>query len=354
MPNDRPMRTGLRTIPLVLWVWSALLPADGSLADTGPLAPPVVEGRWLRPATGTAAEPLWGHARGLQVGLAPLPGPRGLLRIYAPHLGLPQRQVINFIAVEPIVDRATHRDFSELESSRLDGRQGKRFWSADGPGDPTPRPPEMPARGIVTQEGGIEVLRVFVLVEPFESGAKPYVRLTFRSDRPEEVGIAAYAHKDSRPLAYCVVTATMGNYARLRRLHLKDGVVAAGSLWPDFRGDGFAPPCVFSFDRLRRNVDGEVIVPATPDESNPQTTQYAPQTPPWWRYRGPVATQYWRAPGPNLDLAVRVNGRTTYWGTPCPIPGGIAYENFELMAPHYDGQEFWFGATRRTPQELGK
>ena len=33
-----------------------------------------------------------------------------------------------------------------------------------------------------------------------------------------------------------------------------------------------------------------------------------------------------------------VNGRYTYWASKSPIPGGIAYENFELTEPFQSGQ----------------
>ena len=41
------------------------------------LAPPVVDGPFLRPAEGKAAEPTWGIKGGIATGLWPNPGPRG-------------------------------------------------------------------------------------------------------------------------------------------------------------------------------------------------------------------------------------------------------------------------------------
>ena len=76
-------------------------------------------------------ESRWGHADGLQLGLQPEFGPRGLLRIFAPYLGHPAERLVNFIAIEPIVAGQTERGFSELEMSALDGVRGKRFWSTD-------------------------------------------------------------------------------------------------------------------------------------------------------------------------------------------------------------------------------
>ncbi len=317
------------------------------------LTPPVVEGRWVRPSSETPAQPVWGHAQGLRVGLAPLPGPRGLLRIYAPQVGLPEGRMINFIAVEPTVAVGSPRGYSELERSDLDRRQGKRFWSADNADDATPRSPTRPARGTLLCTNDLETLSVFVFVEPFKNGTKPYLRLTFRSDRPEEVGIATFAQPGSKPMHQCILTATMGNYARLRRLHLEDAVVSSTELWPAYRGDGFARPRLFPLSRLWRGAGGEVIVAATPNEANPGAVDYPSNVPGHWRYRGAVATQYWRAETPHRGLAALVNGRFTYWRSQVPIPGGIAYENFELMARYREGQAFWFGVTRKTPKQLG-
>jgi len=201
-------------------------------APSSPLAPAVVEGRWLRPAAGNAPAEVWGHADGLRIGLPPLRGPRGLLRVYAPYLKHPPQRVINFIAIEPVRAGQSNRGLSELEHSKLDDVRGKRFWSADTLDDVTPRPSSSPARGVVAQMDGVETLRVYVLSERFDNGAHVYVRLTFRADRPHEVAIATFAHVDSAPLANCVVTATMGNFARVRRLHLAERTVASKEVWP--------------------------------------------------------------------------------------------------------------------------
>jgi hypothetical protein len=151
----------------------------------------------------------------------------------------------------------------------------------------------------------------------------------------------------------CVLSATMGNYGRLRRLWLRGEVVDARKLWPapTFDKLGFAPWRAWGADRLLP-AGGDRVAAATPDEADPAGARYDAKVLPHWRYEGRPATQYWRAadaPG----LVVRVNGRATYWGNGGPIPGGLAYENFELEAPFADGQEFWFGVTPDRPDALG-
>ncbi|MBN1853615.1 MAG: hypothetical protein JW829_12860 [Pirellulales bacterium] len=272
-----------------------------------------------------------------------MPGPRGLIRIYAPYLGQPTGRMINFIAVEPIISGQENRGFSELESSQLDGVRGKRFWSVDVLDDLSPRSPERPARGIVSQNGPVEILELFLLIERFQSGAHPYIKIHFQSDRPHEVRLTAFAHDDSKPMDSCVLTATMGNYARLRRLHLADRIVLSTDLWPQFHGYGFAPPIDFPLNRLVRTPEGDAYVAATTNEDDPENASYAMRTAKGWKYQGKRAIQYWRCENPPDNLRVRVNGRAFYWASRRPIPGGISFENFEMIAEFRDHAQFWFG-----------
>jgi hypothetical protein len=251
--------------------------------------------------------------------------------------------MVNFIAVEPIVTGQKRRGFSELEPSRLDGVRGKRFWSVNVLDDLSPRPPEQPARGVLSLNNNVETLELFILVERFNSGAHPYLKLRFQSDRPYEVAIAAFAHGDSKPMRSCILTATMGNYARLRRLHLADKIVLSTDLWPRFDGNGFAPARDFPLDQLTRTPEGYAVVAATTNESEPENAHYAAGTVYGWKYRGSRAVQYWRCEDPQDNLHVRVNGRTKYWASRSPIPGGISFENFEMIAEFRGGLQFWFG-----------
>ncbi len=123
-PLDGPQFAGLGIIALL--TFSAAVTAHAQVAPETreSLSPPLVQPPWIRPAPTAPTTPVWGHAAGLQVGLAPLPGPRGLLRIYTPYLGQPPRRMLNFIAIEPIVEGQTRRGYSELEPSDLDSAPG--------------------------------------------------------------------------------------------------------------------------------------------------------------------------------------------------------------------------------------
>ena len=324
----------------------------GAPAVPRDLAPPVTEGQWVRPAVGDASQPVWGIKGGIRVGLWPTPGPRGLIRIYAPYLGHPPLRMINFIAIEPVVGRA--RGLSELEPSALDGVRGKAMWTGDAMDrEPRPRKPWEPARGTIVQVDGVGALTFFVFVEPFRNGARPTVQVTLREHRPHEVEFRVFAAKGSAAMKNCVLTATMGNYARLRHLWLKSEVVESTKLWPkpQLNRHGFTAHREWGLDRMYVS-GGLAKVAATPNERSPADAAYAENVPPFWRYRGETAPQYWLAPA-HKGLVVRVNGRTTYWASQAPIPGGIAYENFELVAPFADGQSFTFGVLAGLAEALG-
>jgi hypothetical protein len=325
-------------------------PAD-QRDDTAEWALAEASDGWLRPAGQAPAEPRWGHPDGLQLGLHPLDGPRGLLRLYAPYLGHDRDRLVNFIAVEPVPAGRTERGYSELEPSRLDGVPGLRFWSSDDPTDASPRDPEAPARGVIETRDGVEWLHVHVLVEPYANGADVWVRASFRKDRPHEITVAAFARETSVELDACVLTATMGNYARLRELHLRDRTVTSGELWPDYREIHFAEHARFGVGELRSATDAStnastnastVSVSATPDELAPHEATYSDDTAEHWRYSGRRAVQTWTAQDPDPSLEALVNGRYTYWSSESPIPGGIAFENFELVEPFRQGRQLTF------------
>lgn len=295
---------------------------------------------WLQPDSSNRNAPRWGHPDGIQVGIEPGLGPRGLLRVFAPYLG--SARLLNFVAVEPVAAGATDRGYSELEHSALDNRPGKRFWASQDPSNGSPRPTDEPVPGVVTHEGGVERLTVHVHSERFDNGAEVVVRVQFRADRPREVSLAALRRPGSAELTACVLSATMGNYARLRRLHLADGVVTPAELWPGFTGTEFTPHARFGLDRLHRD-GAAALVWATPDEQRPWSAVHAAGTAAHWRYEGARAVQGWRIEEPSDSAAAQVNARWAYWASASPIPGGPAYENLEVVDGFRDGQElvYW-------------
>ncbi len=165
------------------------------------------------------------------------------------------------------------------------------------------------------------------------------------------MGFKIHSAKDSAPMESCVLSATMGNYSRCRLLWLKDEVVDSRKLWPDYKGNHFVWTDDFPPERIRRDSDGTLTAAITPNEKDLAAVEMPKGG---WSFGGKVATQYWRkyAGTTKPDLRVRVNGRARYWGTLAEIPGGVSYENFELIEKFEPETEIWFGVTLKTPREM--
>ncbi len=316
------------------------------------VVPGAVGADWIRPGQNTN-QPVWGARGGLLWAVAPAGfrkrEPRGLIRLGYPVLRDGGYDLINFIAVEPIVKG--RRGFSELERSRLDGAPGKRIWAESAGGSLTNNlvPGQLRKRA-----DGQEELQVGLRVEKFENGAHVRLVILQRSDQPDEIQLSVFREPDSAPLEYCVLTATMGNMARTRQLWLGDEVVSSLRAYPDYRGSGFAPHREYPLPRLHRTAAGGVLVAVTNDEEDPASAYPFPNSQ-RWHYAGCKVTQFWakEAGAFQSDLKAVVTGRFTYWQSSRPIPGGVAYENFELRERFEDGQKSVFGITRRTPRDLG-
>jgi hypothetical protein len=308
---------------------------------------------WLRPEAGTN-QLVWGLPAGLHFAIFPAGftggdgGPRGLIRIGYPTLTNGQYDLINFIAIEPVVGEV--RGYSELEQSHSDGQRGKLFVS--GPIAFTNVTTGKPSSGrLPSPQDGVVEMTLPLRIEKFDNGAHIRLGLSQRSDAPDELRITVYSEPDSARLKSCILTATMGNKSRTRQLWLKDGPVSSLKLFDGYTGAGFAPQVFFPLSRVPRNVAGDGLIAISNDEENPAAALAADN---FWKYRGGKVTQYWRKPvaGLNDTLRCAVNARFTYWMSNHPIPGGLAFENFELVDVFKEGQEFIFGVTKRAPAEL--
>ena len=272
-----------------------------------------------------------------------------LIRLGYPVLADHNYDLINFIAIEPIVGR--NRGFSELERSQLDGIPGKRIWAeASGTGLTNGLVPGQ----LRKRPDGQEELQVNLRVEKFENGAHVRLALLLRGDRPDEIQLSVFREPDSAPLEYCILTATMGNMARTRQLWLSNEVISSRNAYADYKDKGFAPHKEYPLSRLHRTSEGRVLVAVANDEEDPALAYPFPNSK-LWHYAGCKVTQYWAKEAGSFrdDLLAVVNGRYTYWQSSRPIPGGVAFENFEMRERFCDGQKFVFGITRKTPQELG-
>ncbi len=296
------------------------------------------------------SKPVWGHRDGLRIGLEPTPGPAGLIRVYTPYLNQQYPRVVNFISIEPSVPGLRGRGQSELEMSQYrPGKRGLVFWASNQP--TSDRPPRSLASGVIDEAD--DALRLFIHTEPFRNGAHPIIECVFHKARPYEIEFGIHAADDSTDMTSCTLSATMGNFGLLRRIHLaRNRVVAAKDLWSEdvLDGLGFLPWRSWSASDLARTEDGRFFVQLSTDMPSPSSVEYDSSVAPSWRYVGQKATHYWRAESKAKPLAA-VNGRKTYWMSQSPIPGGVAFENFELRMPFSPGQRLWFGVV---PDEPGQ
>ncbi|MBN2128095.1 MAG: hypothetical protein JW741_01310 [Sedimentisphaerales bacterium] len=332
------------------------------------------DARWILPDDFRSPS-VWGIRGGIVMGLWPhsvettrergTGGPRGLLRIGYEQNGL--TYLINFIAVEPVVEGTM--EFSEISNSTVDDQWGKLMW-AGATSKQRGFFPFAATKGNITRPDPnrpeLEELSLFVFIEKFRNGAHPYLKVTLRNDRPYEIGLQVFQHDGSAAMERCALTATMGNYSRLRRLYLKDRVVDARELYRDSDSLHFVEKPPFGCDQMLKDENGDFIALCTSDESLSELTDW-PQEPKYlkrssWCYRPDFKlTQYWRKPKDKYDpsLHIRINGRKYYWAGASgrrddyvPIPGGTAFENFELREKYYPGQQFYFGLTPKTPEEM--
>ncbi|MDB5135673.1 MAG: hypothetical protein JWP37_2276 [Mucilaginibacter sp.] len=330
--------------------------------------------QWIRPDS-ERSSPVWGIHNGIVIGLWPATieksgpgadgGPRGLLRIGYEYMGTVY--LINYIAIEPVVNG--DMEFSEVSPSRVDGKWGKLLWASDSvnTGSFTSY---AGTRGLITHPDKLhpetEQLTLFIFMETFIDGAHPYLKLTIRSDKPGELGIQIFNHEKSAVMERCALTATMGNYSRLRLLYLKDKVIDSRRLFIGYNDIEFAEKDAYPYSQMLKNKNKEPIAIAESNESFDELASW-PQQPTYlsrwgWRYRPFYKlTQYWRVDSVGYDpsLQVRVNGRAKYWSGASldkskyiDIPGGTAFENFELRENYHSGQQFYFGLSLKSAKEL--
>lgn len=307
---------------------------------------------WIRPVDGRSPA-VWGIRDGIVFGLWPYGiepaggeiggGPRGLIRVGYEFMG--EIYHINFIAIEPVVNGKM--EFSEISPSKVDGKWGKLMWADDEEGGGRFYPSAI-SRGTIShpdpENPDVEQLSLYVFIEQFVNGAHPYLKISIRNDRPEEIGLEIFNHENGATMERCALTATMGNYSRLRLLYLKDTIMDSRELYQGYDDIAFIEKEGYPVEQMLRDGNEDLIVLATGNEpfaelsSWPQVQRYFERRS--WRYRPFFKlTQYWRKESARYDpsLHVRVNGRAKYWSGGSQdnsnyvnIPGGPSFENFEL------------------------
>lgn len=97
--------------------------------------------------------------------------------------------------------------------------------------------------GLITHPDALhyetEQLSIFVFMEKFINGAHPYFKFSIKSDNPDELGIQIFNQVKSADMQRWTITATMGNYSRLRLLYLKNKIIDFRILFNGYNGVEF-------------------------------------------------------------------------------------------------------------------
>lgn len=331
--------------------------------------------KWIRPET-SADKQMWGIHDGIVFSLWPngvetgdkgTGGPRGLLRVGYEYQG--KIYLINYIAIEPIVNGKI--EFSEISPSNTDGKWGKLIWPSDRETNDAYNPANV-CKGLISHPDAnhpqTEQLTLFLFMEQYLDKAAPCIKVSIRSDKPEEICFEINNKANSAHMDRCALTATMGNYSRLRLLHLDKEVIDSRKLYSGYEGIDFIEKDAYPATQMLKLKDGSPIALATQNETMAELSTWPTDSAYYakrgWRYRPDFKlTQYWRKDGPEYDpsLQVRVNGRAKYWAVASrdpkqyvKLPGGAAFENFELREKYYPGQKFIYGLSRKPVAEILK
>ncbi|MHC1605311.1 MAG: hypothetical protein ACXQTP_05015 [Candidatus Methanofastidiosia archaeon] len=324
------------------------------------------ETKWLLPEDFNN-QPAWGIKNGIIISTWPADlggigggGPKGLFRIHK-H-GSKGLGWVNFISVDPITDLGN--GWSEGESILFVPNPYER---QNNPEQiiTTKLPSDYNNIATITcPEPGVEQLNILFGIQEFNNKAKVYLTVHIRDDRPEEIEFRIFKHDNTTKIEMVRLSSTAGNFNHLRLLWLKDNVVDSKELYKEYQKQMtpkpgtkfswknsimlFGPVTTFEYDTLQKDSQGNLIVAITrnlddvEDYWNEYFTRYK-LTQYFKKYRGYYTEKSF----------VSVNARYVFWHTLTPIPGGISYENFELNEPFHQGQRLWFGATEKTPEELG-
>lgn len=302
----------------------------------------------------SAAARRYGFSDGLSLGIWPNSGPRGLVRLYAPYLDLPALKPINYIAIEPVVRGA--RALPEIEKSLTDGETGTHIavlndrperWQ-DGMKNQAKQADQRLVRASDSQS---KAFSVWLVSEPMRNGAQTLVEAYFDPASPYTVQLTCFASPPSAMLDQCILTSTMGNFARLRSLSMATGALLIDQVYDSSKpldSWGFLAAQTWPANKLPEQ-GGDWVFSARAD-GKPLDAALEAQVPPAWQYRGKAAEQFWRVSRVqpwSAAMRARVNARRSFWpdrtGQSRLIPGGASFENVELEAPFVQGQSWVYG-----------
>jgi len=315
--------------------------------------------KWIMPRSEDDM-PVWGIKNGILIGIHParmswgkiFGGPRGLFRIGYENDDV--LRFINFMVVNPMSRKKGRLDpnGSELLRSPTDGRKGIMFYAY--PLDYLQHPDrykKIPSHHLaaeVRKRNGREVLTWGVKTERFPNGAECFFVFRIDEKRYNEVEIECHLIRGGNTVLSLVLSSTFGNITRLRNAYLKGGTVNAKKLYTGDYGNGFAPMEFWEENRFQKDINGDLLFIAGPDEERPWEIDPYPHPTKF--------LQYYRKKRDTWDPEIRamVNARAKFWKSSQKIPGGVSYENLAIIENFEQGQRLIYGIYRGSVNDLLK
>lgn len=128
--------------------------------------------------------------------------------------------------------------------------------------------------------------------------------------------------------------------------------VAADALYFAYTGDDFVEHENYPLDEMLRTRDGGAIVLCTSDEVDPSNApvtgkQFGTTASPSNSALAGCSPLHRARSSGSRECEARV-----YWASHDPLPGGIAFENFEVRQRYVAAQQFIFRITSKEPWDF--
>ena len=175
-----------------------------------------------------------------------------------------------------------------------------------------------------------------------------------RSDAPQEIALQIWPENDSVLFSQAAACCVAGHIARPRIIWFAKKSISALEVWLGGREHVLTKPEVVHGKFFESLPDHSAAIAFTCDEAVPWN-DYAFINSDRFRFKGERVTQYWRmaANSWQRDLAASIQALSFYPGTEVAIIGGTVCERFGIEQSSMPGQTLIYGATLKTPQELG-
>jgi hypothetical protein len=295
----------------------------------------------------------WGFREGIRIRFGrffPRKPLWGTIQIVHTGTRLPKNLPLNELAIKPRADDRYANSTTE-QRTQAGGKLGLRFATSDS--KQLSKKVWEPAEGVLSEDG--KTLRLFVHPEPFSNRARPVIEIRFDAPHANRIGFRVHTASESTGMTECVLSAMSGSFADLRQLHFADGHVKTTKQmfesWPDeskLTDKERSPWQTFSGEQFPLVDDGTLRqIRLTSDVSDYSTLKYAGAVSTGWQYKALPSEQSWLCAA-ETPFTVALRARKSFRNGNGPIPGGPAFEDFELRTRLQPNQWIWYEVLPKT------